>query len=118
MALNPTCSVVPRPQALSEITTAIVLDGISGDILSHMLGQHLVDQRLISDASPARLFAELFENIRIDPDRDQLTRFGAKRRPTNATHRFQLCRRRFGDVREINLSRRRPRARADSRAAR
>ena len=83
-----------------------------------MLGQYLIDQRLVSDATTACLFSEPFENIRIDPDRNQLTRFGAKRRPTNTTHGFQLCRRRFWDVREINLSPRTPRARADSRAVR
>jgi hypothetical protein len=97
MALDPTCSGV-RLSKPFEIITTIVMAEISGDVLPHMLGQHLVDQRLIPDATTARLFAELFENIRIDPDCDQLTRFGAKRRPTNATHRFQLCPRRFGDV--------------------
>ena len=105
-------------EALFEIIATIVLVETSGDVLPHMPGQHLVDQRLVPDATTACLSAELFENIRIDPDRDQLTRFGAKRRPTNAPHGFQLCRSRFRDVREINFSPRTPRARADSRAAR
>jgi hypothetical protein len=117
MELDATCSGVRSPEALIEIITANVLDGISGDVLPHMLGQYFVDQRLVADTTTARLFAELIENIRIDPNGDQLTRFDAKRRPPNATHAFQLRCRRFRDVREINLSPRTPRARADSRAA-
>ena len=54
------------------------------------MSQHFVDQRLVSDAAPARFLAELLEHARIDTDRDQLARFVAERRPAHPSHGLQL----------------------------
>src|SRR6266850_7361997 len=77
-----------------------------------------VDQRLVPDAATARLLAELIKHARIDTDRDQLARFVAGRRPTDAPHGLQLLGQRIGNVRKVNLSRCTPCVRDDSPAAR
>lgn len=83
-----------------------------------MPSQHFVDERLVSHTPAARFLAELIEHSWIDADGDELTRFISKGRSANAPHRLQLLCRRVGNVREVNLSRRTPRARVDSPAAR
>jgi hypothetical protein len=55
--------------------------------------QNLVDEGLISDAAPTCFLAKLIEHSRIDANRDQLARFVAEERATDAAHRLQLvCR--------------------------
>src|SRR5712691_5176249 len=88
------------------------------NVFAHVLRQHLIDQRLVPDAATARFLAELIEHTRIDTDRDQLTRFGAERRPTHPPHGLQLLGRRIGNIRKVDLSHGTPRVRDDSPAAR
>jgi hypothetical protein len=40
-------------------------------VLSHVPGQDLVNESLISDTAAARFFADLLEHSRIDANRDQ-----------------------------------------------
>src|SRR6266545_4498684 len=88
------------------------------DIFADMLCQDFVDQCLVAYPSSACFLAELIEHARINPDRDQLPRFITEWRTAHAPHRFQLRGRRIGNVRKVNLSRCRPGAPGDSRAAR
>ena|SRR6266540_6469927 len=92
--------------------------GVLRDIFADMLCQDFVDQCLVAYPSSACFLAELIEHARINPDRDQLPRFITEWRTAHAPHRFQLRGRRIGNVRKVNLSRRRPGAPGDSRAAR
>jgi len=92
--------------------------GLLGDVLTDVPCQDFVDEGLVPDAAPACFLAELIEHSRIDSNRNELTRFVAKRGPANAPHGGQLPGRRIGNVREINLSRRTPHARGGSPAAR
>jgi hypothetical protein len=87
-------------------------------VLSHVPGQDLVNESLISDTAAARFFAELLEHSRIDANRDQSARFAAERRPPHSAHGLQLLGRRVRDVREVNLSAYTPRVRGGSPAAR
>jgi hypothetical protein len=89
-----------------------------GLLLARVLREHLVDERLVADASATRLLAERLEDARIDANGDQLTGFFPDRRSAHAAHGRQLLRRRVGDIREINLSPRTPHARGGSPAAR
>jgi hypothetical protein len=50
--------------------------------------QDFINKGLIPDAASARFLAELIEHSGIDSDRDQLARFIAKRRATDASHRL------------------------------
>jgi hypothetical protein len=54
--------------------------------------QDFINKGLISDAAPACFLAELIEHCRINSNRDQLARFVAKGRATDAPHRLQLLR--------------------------
>ena len=63
------------------------------DILADVPSQDFVDKGLIPDAASTCFLAELIEHARIDANRDQLARFIAKGRATDAPHRFQLLRR-------------------------
>ena len=90
----------------------------SGDVLSHVLREYLVDERLVPDASASRLLPELLEHTGVDANGDQLPRRVAERRATDPAHRTELFGRRLRDVAEVNPARRTPRARAGSRAAR
>ena len=81
------------------------------NILPNVLRQDLVDQRLIPDTSPLRFPPKLRQYLDVEADRDQLTWDIAERRPPDAPHGAELCRRRLGNVAEINLPRRTPRAR-------
>ncbi|MEO7274667.1 MAG: hypothetical protein ABI211_21965 [Vicinamibacterales bacterium] len=83
-----------------------------------MLRQDLVDQRLIPDTSTLRFPSKLGQNLDVEANRDQLTCDLAERRPTDAPHGAELRSRRLGDVAEINLRRRTPRARGGWRAGR
>jgi hypothetical protein len=87
-------------------------------VLADVLGENLVDQRLVADAPAARFLTELIEDAWIDTDRDQLTRFVTEWGPTHPSHGLQLRGRRIGYVGKVNLSRRTPRAPGDSRAVR
>jgi hypothetical protein len=60
------------------------------DILADVPSQDFVDKGLIPDAASTCFLPELIEHSRIDSNRDQLARFIAKRRATDAAHRFQL----------------------------
>ena len=48
---------------------------------------------MIPDAASTCFLTELIEHSRIESNRDQLARFIAKGRATDAPHRFQLLRR-------------------------
>ena len=65
------------------------------DNLPNVLSQHLVDQCLITDAPPPRLFPELLEEIGIDTKFDQLASLNAEKRTAHATNRAQLLGRRL-----------------------
>lgn len=58
--------------------------------LRGVLRQHLVDQRLVADATAPRFLAELFEYVRVHPDGNELPRGIAKRGPAHALHGAQL----------------------------
>jgi len=88
------------------------------DVLSNVLREHLVDERLVPDAPAACLLAELLEYTGVDANGDQLPGLVAERGTTNAAHCAELLGRRLRDVAEINPARRTPCARAGSRAAR
>ena len=88
------------------------------DVLAHVLGQDLVDERLIAHSTSARFLSELVENSWVYADRNQLARAVAQRWPSNAPHRPQLLGRRIWNVREINLAPCTPHARGDSRVGR
>ena len=88
------------------------------DVLAHMPSEDFVDEGLIPDAAPACFLTELIEHSRIDSNRNDLARFVAERRPTDAPHGLQLVRRRIGNLREVNLAPRTPHARGDSPAVR
>jgi hypothetical protein len=63
------------------------------DVLAGVPRQDFIDEGLISDAAAARFFAELIKHSGINPNRDQLPRCVAQRRPADAPHRFELRRR-------------------------
>jgi hypothetical protein len=63
------------------------------DILPDVPSQDFVDKCLIPDAAAPCFLTELIEHSRIKSNRDQLARFIAKRRATDAPHRCQLLRR-------------------------
>jgi hypothetical protein len=83
-----------------------------------MCRQDVVDEGLVAHAAAARFFAELVQHTWIDADRDELARFVSKGRPTDSAYRPQLLSGRIGNVGKVNLSRRTPRARGGSLAAR
>ena len=86
--------------------------------VADVIGEHLVDQRLVADMTAARFLSERLEDAWINADRDQSPRFISDRRPTDSAHRLQLCARRLRNIRGGNFSRRTPRVRAGSLAAR
>lgn len=88
------------------------------DVFADVFREDLVDQRLVADMSAARFFAKRFEDARIDPDRDQSSRFVTEGRPSDPSHRLELFERRLGNVGVVNPSRRTPRVRGGSPAAR
>jgi hypothetical protein len=63
------------------------------DVLADVPSQDFVDERLVPDTPPACFVAELIEHSGIDSNRNELARFIAKRRATDAPHRLQLLRR-------------------------
>ena len=60
------------------------------DILTSVPRQDFIDKGLIPDAAATCFLADLIEHSRIDSNRDQLARFIAKQRETDAAHRSQL----------------------------
>ena len=88
------------------------------NVLPNVLLQDLVDQRLIPDLAPLRFPPQLRQYLDVEANRDQLTWDSAHRRPPDASHRAELRHRRLGNVAEINLARRTPRARGGWRDAR
>ena len=62
----------------------------SGDVLPHVVRQHLVDQRLVADPSAPGLLPELLEHCSVDANRDQLPGRVAERRPADSAHRRKL----------------------------
>ena len=63
------------------------------DIPTGVPSQDFINKGLIPDAASTCFLAELIEHARIDSNRDQLARFVAERRATDAPHRLQLRRR-------------------------
>ena len=87
-------------------------------VFADVSSQDFVDQCLVPNTLAARFLAELIEHTWIDTNRDELAGFISKGRPTHPPHGLQLLCRRIGNVREVNLSRRTPRARGGSPTAR
>lgn len=91
-----------------------------GSLLRHgladVLGEHVVDERLIPDALAARGLPELLEHPCIDTDGDQLPRRIAEWRTPDPAHRPELIRGRLRNVGEVNLPREKS-ARAGPRSA-
>jgi len=82
-----------------------------------VLGEHLVDKRLVAHAAAPRFLPELLQHACVDPNGDQSARSIAKGRPAYPPHRRQLRGRRIRDVAEVNLLRGTSRARDGSPAA-
>lgn len=107
------------PKVNPRVTAqAVVRRDVSRHVLPDVLGQDLIDERLIADAPPFGLLTELPEDASVEPNRDQLPRRIAKRRSSDPAHRPQLLGRRLGDVAEINRARGTPRVLGGSPAAR
>ena len=64
--------------------------GYSGHVMTDVIREHSIDQRLVSDASTLGLLSETREDRRIQPDCNQLTRPVTERRTANSSHRAQL----------------------------
>ena len=95
-------------------TPPLVGQGPLRDVFADVFREHLVDQRLVADVAAARFLAERLEDARINADRNQSSRFITERRPPDPSHHMELFRRRLGNVRVVNPSRRTPRVRGDS----
>jgi hypothetical protein len=63
------------------------------DILTGVPSQDFINKGLISDAASTCFLAELIEHSHVDSNGDQLARFIAKGRATDAPHRLHLLRR-------------------------
>jgi hypothetical protein len=61
-----------------------------GDILPDVLCQYLIDEGLIPDPALTGFLPKLLEHVRIDTNRNELTRFVTQGRSANSTHRPQL----------------------------
>jgi len=90
------------PQELRS--TVVRRQSVLRDVLARMFCEHFVDERLIADAAATRLLAKRLEDVRIDANGNQLTRFFPERRPTHTAHGCQLLRRRVRNIREVNPS--------------
>ena len=62
------------------------------DILTGVPSQHFVNKCLIPDTPSTCFLAELIEDSGVDTNRNELARFVAKRRATDAPHDLQLLR--------------------------
>jgi hypothetical protein len=81
---------------------AVTKQPSSRNMLLHVLGQHLVDQRLVAYLPPPRLFADTIQDVWIQANRDETTCRVTEQRATDPTHRAQLLVRRLRNVREVN----------------
>jgi len=88
------------------------------DILSGVLRQDLVDERLITNSAAARFSSEHVEHCRVYADGDQLLGTVAEGWSSDSAHGLQLLCGRVDDVGEVNLSRCTLRAPAGSLCAR
>ena len=71
------------------------------DVL-HMVGEHFIDERQISQIAALRFLLKLVNDAWIETNRNQLARLVAERRTSDAAHCAELRARRFRNVREIN----------------
>jgi hypothetical protein len=82
---------------------SIPLAGILGaPYSSDMLRKQVVDEGLVTQPSPLGLPPHGFEDLRIDPDRDQSPGLDPERRPPNASHCSELGRRSLRNLGEVN----------------
>lgn len=88
------------------------------DVLADVLGEHVVDERLVPDALSARGLPELLEHAGVHADRDQLAWGVPDGGPTHPAHRPELNGRCLRDVTEVNRARRTPYAPGGSPGAR
>jgi hypothetical protein len=65
--------------------------------------EQLVDERLITDPHARRLDAQGAQDVRVDPNRDQLAGRVPQRRSTDSPRASQLVVGQLRDIRKINL---------------
>jgi hypothetical protein len=74
------------------------------DVFPDVSCENFVDERLIAHASALGLFAEPFEDFRVETNGDQLPRLVSDGGTPHPAHGLQLLRRGIRDIREINSS--------------
>ena len=67
------------------------------DVL-YVFGEHLIDQRLVSQIAALRFLPKRVDHSRIETNRNELTRLFADRRPSDASHPPELPRRSLWNV--------------------
>jgi len=68
-----------------------------------ILGENVVDERLVAQAAPLRFSSDRREDLGIDPNGNQSPGFRAQRRPPDTSHSPELNRGQLWDIGEINL---------------
>jgi len=71
--------------------------------LLHFLRQNLIDERLIRQSLLLSGFAQPTQDLRIQPYRDEFSRFLTHRRPSYPTHTGKLLLGKLRDVGKVNL---------------
>jgi hypothetical protein len=110
--INATSEAAERARAIPRASVVT-----SGHVLFGVPGQHFVDEGLIAHTPALRFLPERSKHSRVQTNGNELAGRDADGRPADALHRFQLLRRRIGDVREINAARGTPRSRRLARRA-
>jgi hypothetical protein len=59
----------------------------SGDPGANVCGEHTVNERLVADPEASGLGAEAVQDLRVQPDRNELSSLGTDRGPTDTAHR-------------------------------
>src|SRR5258708_2425308 len=65
----------------------------------YVVGQHFIDERLVSQIPALRFLPKLVDHSRIESDRNKLTRLLADRRTSDAPHRAELLSRSLWNIR-------------------
>ena len=68
-----------------------------------ILGQNVVDERLVAQTASLRFSSHGREDLGIDPNRNQSPGFRTQRRPPDTAHSPELSRSHLWDIGEINL---------------
>jgi hypothetical protein len=87
-------------------------------VLPDVLGEHVVDERLIPNAPSTCGLSKLLQYASVEPNRNQLARRIPNRWTTHPAHGPELIRGRLRDVAEVNRLRRTPPVPGGSPAAR